>query len=141
MGDIGVDELISSIKDRTTYVAYDALGRKIYLGSFVTYTYNTKTGVHEHTGIVKEIIFKDDGSVLLRVAGRMNTPVDSRGTKAATLSEREALIVEEFAKRGVKLELSEVRHLADVFSSLDSVYEFPEPTHEGGRELRNGDTT
>lgn len=122
-----IEELIGSIKNRTTLAAYDALGRMISLGSFVTYTYNTKAGEHEHTGTVKEITFKMDGSVYLRVDGRMSSPIDSRTTKVTILNEREALIIQEFAKRGVKLELSEAKNLADNFAAMLS---FSEPAHE-----------
>lgn len=122
-----IEELIGSIKNKTTYTAYDALGRQISLGSFVTYTYSTKTGTHEHTGIVKEIAFKIDGSVWLRVDGRVNTPVNSNETKVTILNDQEALIVEEFAKRGVKLELSEAKNLA---ANLVAMISFHELAHE-----------
>ena len=109
-------DLIGLTRDKMGYTARDKLGNPVRLGSLVKFMREYKSGTRECVGTVKEIAFKIDGSTFLRVDGFTTKPVDSRSVEIVKLNDRESLIIEEFSKRGVRLELADARNLAAMLS-------------------------
>lgn len=116
--------------------ARDSKGFPVCLGTMVRFM-DPKATSHpiERVGPVEEITFKADGTNMVRVLGYKSKPVPSNKVTAVHLNDREALILQEFTKRGTRISLDEARAIANMLS-------LPEvPTIEPGEDSGSGEET
>lgn len=100
----------------TGYQAFDKAGNTIKLGMMVSFVDNSLKNPVEKMGPIEELTFKIDGTVIVRISGYKKKPQDASHVRAVEMSERERLIVSEFAARGVRLSFEEAKRLSSMLS-------------------------